>query len=266
MRLHIIHSTTYRYDEPVPYSLQELRLIPASGPTQDVVSWETSMEGATRQVLFEDQFTNRVELIRVDAGQTEIHVRAEGEVDTTDTAGIVGPQQGFAPLWLFRRSTSLTMAGTGVDRLIDGLRTQEPSVDRLHELSNRISKVVVYVTGTTSVDATAEHVLEVGTGVCQDHAHVFLAAARLLGHPARYVSGYLMMDDRIEQDATHAWAEVWVDPLGWIGFDISNGISPDERYVRVATGLDYSDAAPVSGIRFGDGSEDLTVSVQVQQQ
>ena len=87
-----------------------------------------------------------------------------------------------------------------------------------------------------------------------------------MGMPARYVSGYLMMDDRVAQDATHAWAEAHVDGLGWVGFDVSNGISPDRRYVRVATGLDYTEAAPVRGRRMGPGGETLSVAVEVAQQ
>ena len=125
---------------------------------------------------------------------------------------------------------------------------------------------IQYEPGWTDVDTKAEDALERGHGVCQDHAHVFIAAARLLGYPARYAGGYLMMNDRIHQDAGHAWAEVYVEGLGWVGFDISNAISPDSRYVRVATGLDYREAAPVSGMRFGAASESLDVSIQVQQQ
>jgi transglutaminase-like putative cysteine protease len=74
-----------------------------------------------------------------------------------------------------------------------------------------------------------------------------------------------MMNDRVDQDATHAWAEVWVGDLGWIGFDVSNGISPDMRYVRIATGLDYSQAAPISGMTLGGSGELIDVTVQVQQ-
>jgi transglutaminase-like putative cysteine protease len=102
--------------------------------------------------------------------------------------------------------------------------------------------------------------------VCQDHAHVFIGAARSVGVPARYVSGYLMMNDRIDQEATHAWAEAHVDGLGWVGFDVSNWISPDPRYVRVATGRDYRDAAPITGVVFGTSTEDLHVDVAVEQQ
>ena len=102
--------------------------------------------------------------------------------------------------------------------------------------------------------------------MCQDHAQIFIAAARAMEIPARYVSGYLMMNDRIEQEATHAWAEAWVQGLGWVGFDVSNGISPDPRYVRVATGRDYRDAAPITGISFGPVAERLTVDLAVEQQ
>ena len=139
------------------------------------------------------------------------------------------------------------------------------AIGQLHALSNEISSKVAYQSGQTNVGTTAELVLQHAKGVCQDHVHVFLSAARLMGYPARYVSGYLMMNDRVEQDATHAWAEVYVEGLGWVGFDVSNAISPDERYVCAATGLDYVEAAPVSGMRLGDGNESLYVNLQVQQ-
>src|SRR3546814_17030438 len=95
-------------------------------------------------------------------------------------------------------------------------------------------------TGVTDADTTAEQALGGAGGVCQDHAHIFVAAMRHLGHPARYVSGYLMMNDRTRQDATHAWAEAHFDHIGWIGFDISTGHSPDQRYIRVAPRSDES--------------------------
>jgi transglutaminase-like putative cysteine protease len=170
-------------------------------------------------------------------------------------------------LWYFRRSTELTRAGPNVRGLAKGLREEEAEdIPRLHALSSRILSEVPYEIGPTDATTTAEEAIEKGSGVCQDHAQIFVAAARSLGYPARYVSGYLMMDDRVHQDASHAWAEAHVEGVGWVGFDISNGISPDVRYVRVATGLDYREAAPVSGLRFGDGGERLSIDIQVQQQ
>jgi transglutaminase-like putative cysteine protease len=139
-------------------------------------------------------------------------------------------------------------------------------VPTLHNLSAMIRERVTYDVGHTEVDTSAEEAVIAGHGVCQDHAQIFIAAARSIEIPARYVSGYLMMDDRIEQEATHAWAEAWVQGLGWLGFDISNGISPDPRYVRVATGRDYRDAAPITGISFGSIAENLTVELAVEQQ
>jgi transglutaminase-like putative cysteine protease len=135
---------------------------------------------------------------------------------------------------------------------------------RLHELSALVHEQVAYQPGRSDMASTAEDVIEAGAGVCQDHAHVFISAARILGYPARYVSGYLLLGDTVDQDASHAWAEVWVDALGWVGFDVSNGISPDERYVRVATGLEYRAAAPISGVRYGTGGESLEVELQIR--
>ena len=266
MRLVISHSTTYHYESPVPYGLQQIRLHPRSQPGQNVLSWDTRVEGGTREVIFDDHFGNTVELVRLDPGTTETTVTAEGIVDTSDTAGIIARHLGYAPLWLFLRSTELTEPGAGVERLTAGLRDDtDDDIELLHTLSGRILDAVAYEQGLTTVGTTAERVIGLGHGVCQDHAHVFVAAARSMGFPARYVSGYLTTDDPAQQDATHAWGEVWLDNLGWIGFDVSNAISPDDRYVRVATGLDYRDAAPTSGLRFGAGEEILQVTLQVQQ-
>lgn len=226
------------------------------------------MGGGKKEVAFTDHHGNAVDLFRSDPGVTTIEVLAVGEVETTDVSGVYGATTGFAPLWLFRRPTELTAAGPQVSSLVDEVATvtdQASPVALLHALLDRVRQQVTYTAGVTDSFSSAESVIAAGHGVCQDHAHVFLAASRKLGFPARYVSGYLMMTDRVDQDASHAWAEVWINHLGWVGFDVSNGISPDERYVKVATGTDYSDAAPISGIRFGQGSEELHVSVQVQQ-
>jgi transglutaminase-like putative cysteine protease len=267
MHLKVHHRTSYRYEKPLSYGLQELRLTPKSRPGQTVLHWSTHIEGGQREAEFEDQHMNHVMLISFSGEGHEIVVTSEGEVEVENTNGVVGRHQGFTPLWLFQGATDLTRAGNQTRKLIKGLAADFlEELPMLHELSVRIRETVEYRVGHTDPDTTAELALEHGYGVCQDHAHVFLAAARAMGIPARYVSGYLMMNDRVSQDATHAWVEAHVEGLGWVGFDVSNGISPDERYVRVATGLDYRDAAPISGLRFGDhGKETLAVDIQVQQ-
>ncbi len=266
MRLKISHQTRYRYDAPVRYGLQQLRLTPKSRAGQEVVNWQTSVAGGSIELAFDDEHNNHVELVSIDPDQLEVTVNSVGEVETTDTAGIIGVHGGFAPLWLFNRNTPLTQAERGVGALVGSLpKDYTDDVARLHELAARIAAMVAYETGQTHSATTAEDALAAGHGVCQDHAHIFISAARLMGYPARYVSGYLMMDDRVEQDATHAWAEAHIIGLGWVGFDVSNGVSPDARYVRVATGLDYQQASPISGLRIGAGGEAMHVAVQVQQ-
>ncbi|MDH5797072.1 MAG: transglutaminase family protein [Paracoccaceae bacterium] len=267
MLLNISHTTRYAYQNPLGYGLQELRLSPSDGHGQEVLDWKIEIEGGTKEVEFLDQHNNEVWLISFSCDPREIAVTCSGAVRTSDTAGLHGIHRGFAPLWYFQRETPLTQPGPALRRLVKGKAGQDvEAISLLHELSANILDNVTYETGMTTAVHTAEDALSAGHGVCQDHSHIFVAAARLLGFPARYVSGYLMLDDQEHQDASHAWAEAHVDGLGWVGFDVSNGISPDARYVRLATGLDYSEAAPVSGLRFGDhGKESLVVDIQVAQ-
>lgn len=268
MKLSIKHVTTYTYDTPVHYALQQLRLTPRTGHGQNVIEWNSEVIGGLKQLSFDDQFVNRTELVKVDPGATKIEIVTQGLVELEDRAGVIGKHAGYAPLWVFQQSTAMTAAGNHIRQLAARIRSEAADMDviaGLHHLSAEILKMVRYQTGETSSDTTAEMALTAGAGVCQDHSHIMIAAARQLGHPARYVSGYLMMNDRVDQDATHAWCEIWTESLGWVGFDVSNGISPDARYVRVAVGRDYRDAAPIWGIRQGQGQENLHVALQVQQ-
>lgn len=266
MRLKIAHQTDYAFTGPVDYALQELRLTPKSRAGQQVLAWKIEMEGAVRQADFEDQHNNQVTLTTVAGRPDRIRIRCHGEVETQNRAGVVGEHGGYAPLWYFRRSTALTRPGAGLRRLAREIGPgDDADISRMHRLSSAVAAAVRYDKSPTHVATTAEQALEAGAGVCQDHAHVFIAAARLLGFPARYVSGYLMLDSGIEQEAAHAWAEAWIRDIGWVGFDVSNAICPDERYVRVATGLDYREAAPVSGMRYGTAAESMVVTLAVQQ-
>ncbi|MBC7180882.1 MAG: transglutaminase family protein [Roseovarius sp.] len=265
MHLAIKHLTHYTYSAPVPYGVQQLRLYPKPTRGQRLVTWSVTVEGATKQAEFTDHHRNHVVMFSFDPDVTELIIRSEGVVEMTDTAGIVGPHEGMAPLWLFQRPTEHTRAGKGCREI---LRSVEGDSDlaRLHDLSARVHAAIAYETGKSEIAWTAEDALAAGHGVCQDHAHVFIACARAMGLPARYVSGYLRMDGQDEQSATHAWAEAHVEGLGWVGFDVSNAISPDTRYVRVATGLDYTEAAPISGHRYGMATENMDVTLQVTQQ
>lgn len=262
MRLKISHTTEYTYDDPVQYSLQRLRLTPKTQPGQIVRAWATTVHGARVEAGYTDHFGNHVDLVSTNAEQVTIRIVAEGEVDTEDRAGVFGPHQGFVPLWLYLRETPLTKPGKLIRELARAA-TGDNELARMHAIMAAIHTGVEYKPGETAADTTAEQALEQKQGVCQDHAHILLAAARHLGIPARYVSGYLLMDEP-EQTASHAWAEVHLQGLGWVGFDAANKICPDARYVRLASGLDYTDAAPVSGMVLGRSAETMSVAIKVE--
>ncbi|MCC2610817.1 transglutaminase family protein [Neorhizobium petrolearium] len=264
MRLKISHTTEYLYDAPVSYSLQRLRLTPVDGPGQKVLNWSITVDGAKIEAGYADQFGNRTELVSVEGAEHMIRIVASGEVETEDRAGVYGPHQGFCPLWLFLRDTQRTKPGKLVRELARSVKG-DSELAQMHALMEAIHETVAYTPGSTNSETTAEEALAAKTGVCQDHAHIFVSAARFLDIPARYVSGYLLMEGATEQVATHAWAEVHLPGLGWVGFDAANKLCPDDRYVRIASGLCYRDCAPVSGMRIGPAGENLKVSLTVAQ-
>lgn len=265
-RLSVRHITTYAYDAPQSWGLLRLRLTPRSHRFQRVLSWSVTLEGARRELGYEDHHRNLVDLASLEPGVSTVIIRCEGEVEVTDNAGVLGSQGGFAPLWLFLRETPRTRPGPACSALVSRVMAAESeTLNRLHALTRALAEGIVFAPGATDVASTGEEALAHGRGVCQDHAHAFLACARAMGVPARYVSGYLLMD-RIEQEASHAWAEAWIEGLGWVGFDPANCICPDHRYIRLATGLDYGEASPVSGSRRGTGDESLSVHVEVAAQ
>ena len=266
MRLRVDHETRYTYDAPVAYGLQQVRMRPKDSRGQKVLDWTITVEGGATELCYDDHNGNRVDLIGIEPGRTETSIRCVGLVENTEGDGVLGKHQGFLPLWHFRRSSPLTRAGEGVRKLVAELGECDiAQVSTGHALSATILETVGYEGGNTHSGTTAEEAITGGTGVCQDHAHIFCSAARLMGLPARYVSGYLMMNDRVEQDASHAWAEAFFEGLGWVGFDVSNGYSPDERYIRVATGIDFREAAPINGMRMGGSDEGVLVTLKVEQ-
>lgn len=266
MQIQISHTTEYLYTAPVSYALQKVRLRPLSSAVQEVIDWNIVVKGGKVENQYLDHYSNHVDLVSLDPGGQALSIKASGTVETKNASGVLGQVYTRAPLWHFREPTLSTEPGPEIRAIAGILKGYDNPLDGLHGLSAAILERVPYSLGNTHSHTTAEEALTGGGGgVCQDHAQIFISAARVAGIPARYVSGYLMMNDRVDQDATHAWAEAHVDGLGWVGFDISNGYSPDERYVRIAIGRDARDASPIEGLRLGSAEEELIVSLQVQQ-
>jgi transglutaminase-like putative cysteine protease len=268
MRLRISHLTTYRYGTPATSAIQILRLTPRNHDGQYVINWRIDVSSDCRLDQHEDAFGNIAHAFTADGPLNELKVLVEGEVETRDTNGVVlGAVERFPPS-LYRRETTLTQPDEAITALAAGARADagEDDLKLLHLLLERLHDAVQFETDRTYTTTTAAEAYALKRGVCQDLTHIFLAAARSAGVPARYVSGYFRRNDGVtDQDAGHAWAEAFVPDLGWVGFDAANGICTTDAHARIAVGLDYLGAAPVRGTRYGGGTETLTVAVKVEQ-
>jgi transglutaminase-like putative cysteine protease len=272
MILTVEHVTTYRYAAPVHGAVQSLRLTPSQHEGQKVRTWEVTVEGGQRGGAFRDGAGDWIEAWSV-RGQVEaVVVRVTGEVETADLTGMLrGHREAISPQ-TYMRETPLTRADAAVALIARQATTKAIDIlDAAHKLMGGIADAIAYRPGATHMMTTAAEALALGEGVCQDHAHALIAAARAVGMPARYVSGYLHADaEGNAHDAAHAWAELWVDTLGWVGFDPANRCCPDERYIRLGSGYDARDAAPIRGIAQGPGAGgetlDVTVAVRMSQQ
>lgn len=268
MIVQISHKTEYTYTEPVLTSAQYLRLTPRSGPTQSVTRWSISCHGATL-TEWVDHFGNICHTLTTDRARGEIVLEVSGEVRTFETHGVIPAQPGEMPADAYMRPSQYTEADAKLRKYAGGFRAamKKDPIDGLHKLMTGIFEKVAYSEGETSVHTTAAEAFADGKGVCQDHAHVFIACCKHLDIPARYVSGYLATGESdTEHSASHAWAEALVPDLGWVAFDAANGVSATEAYVRTAAGFDYSDAGPVRGVRIGGGSEAMTVAIRLDSQ
>ena len=264
MRIRIDHSTRYAYARPARFIVQMLRLTPKSCESQQVRDWRIETDVDARLRRGEDAFGNVVHSLYTERPTDALTIRVTGEVATVDTGGVIRGQNERLPPTVYLRDTPLTHADGGIVDFARAIPEGE-TLDRMHRLMGAIHRDVAFEVGSTSATHTAAEAFAQKRGVCQDHAQIFIACARKLGVPARYVSGHLnRLDGQHDQDAAHAWAEAWVDGLGWVGFDPANGICPTDQYVRVAVGLDALGATPIRGTSYGGGVESLTVALHVR--
>jgi transglutaminase-like putative cysteine protease len=268
MRIRIQHETVYQYEQPAAGLIQILRLTPRNHDGQYVIDWRIEVSEDCRLTEHEDAFGNITHTFTADGPVGELRVLVQGEVDTQDTNGVVRNAIERFPPSLYLRETSLTTADDAITAFAhEKLSTAGPDeLNLLHALQSSIKEEIIYDTDPTHATTTAAEAFALRRGVCQDLAHIFIAAARCLKIPARYIGGYFNRSDGVvNQEAGHAWAEAFVQALGWVAFDPANGMCATDAHVRVAVGLDYLGAAPVRGTRYGGGAEQLTVAVQVNQ-
>ena len=260
MKLHVFHETSYRYEQALRRSIQMLRMTPATTQRQRVLHWHLDVPG--KATPWTDAFGNLCHCLVLEGANQEIVLRARGTVELSDTDQ--GEPEGPVPHAVYLRPTALTVMDPAMQSFIEPFRSTVKSRPymALHDVMLALLERMPYATGVTHVGDSAAQSFAKGKGVCQDHTHVFLACARYLGVPARYVSGYLHSAQN-EQVASHAWAEAWVGGR-WIGYDVSNSTDADQGHIRLAQGLDYEDASPVRGMRIGGGTEHMHSYAKVE--
>ncbi|MEN2472158.1 transglutaminase family protein [Burkholderia sp. GS2Y] len=263
MRIGIAHTLRYTFDEPSQQALQRLRLRPASSLGQTVEHWEVLANGKPPELSYTDGFGNGVDLVRHSNDSKEIVIVSRGEVTTHKRKGVLGCTGESTLPWLFLRESPLTRPGDSLTELASALKSTQNCLLMLHELMAVVHDRLEFEPENTDHATDAEYAWINSKRTCRDSAHVFIAVARRLGIPARYTSGYLLDDDHASHATSHAWAEVYVDRLGWVGFDSANNCCPDERYVKLAVGIDARDARPVTSIRSSSGGETLAVEIAV---
>ena len=256
MYLHIKQSTIYNFDGKVNSGYQRIILTPKNSDSQKIKNWNVKITGGKKELQVEDHFQNIVNLIRVNSDVKTIAIEVEGKVETYEKFGIIKYNKNDIPLWCYTQQSKLTRSGKNIFKLrsLINLNNKE-IIKKLHLLSNIIREKVKYVKDSTNYKTTAEDSLKLKKGVCQDHTHIFISLVRSFGIAARYVSVFFIPNIIDKNLSMHSWAEVFVENLGWIGFDVSNGISPDDRYVIIARGFDYNDVVPIKGIIRGTFSE-----------
>jgi transglutaminase-like putative cysteine protease len=260
MEMHIRHVTRYQYERPVKYSVQSLHLTPRRDFSQRALTWSIASPG--RRLEQVDAYGNISHLLTIEEPHREIQIVVHGVVETNDVAirldeGTLSPLAYLSPTKLTAPDDDLRHFAQSTLQSISDPRA------RASALADAVVRQVRYKSGISDVQDPAAVAFKSGEGVCQDHAHVYIASARSVGMPARYVSGYLYTGDDSDA-ASHAWVDVWLGAeIGWQSLDVTHQRPAVRTYCRLAVGRDYLDAAPVRGVRQGGGGEKMEANVLV---
>ena len=285
MLLRISHTTRFEYQMPAYDSHNEVRMRPLEGANQRCLEFDLDLTPDASTFEYDDYYGNRVYGFSIHEQHPELIVAAKSLVECTAVPHPTPVSLPFGEYLLDDHERNLAEydflnASRHVPfsepmRKFFWLAKPDPSED-VAAYANRIVVFIrdqfIYEPGMTKVQSTADEILTVGGGVCQDFAHLTIGVLRLAGIPARYVSGYLASVakagmDTVGAQASHAWLEAQLPGLGWTGFDPTNGCMVDERHIRVAVGRDYSDVPPMRGVyRSHGGKQVMSVELQIEPQ
>ena len=286
MKLKISHYTHYTYQEPVRYSVNEIRLTPQTDSRQFCYEHSITVNPNVELFSYEDFFSNKVHSFSISEPHPELLIKAESVVLTDEKDLYQGRQLPLSTEKKIIRSNTFQnhfteyLIGTAYTKISPELDTfvinnieDLDSSGGIYLLLRHISKNIylnfIYDPKATDVHTTVEETLKLKRGVCQDFAHLMIAVCRSKGIPARYVSGYHFIGDlqgghADYEQASHAWVEAYIPSKGWVGYDPTNNGMVNWRYVKIGHGRDYRDIVPVKGVYTGPAAQTLTVKVDVK--
>jgi transglutaminase-like putative cysteine protease len=268
MILKVEHSTLFEYDSPIYETATEVRLHPDSNSLspQRCASFKLQVDPQATIFDYADFYGNVVNHFNILQSHKKVRIIATSVVDTGNGQSKAGKDEE-----ILLTDFSAESRYVHFDQAIRDFTSRFTVIDdkcRLAEtICREINETFIYEPGVTDVHSTSAVVMAIGRGVCQDFAHIMLAACRYLGVPARYVSGYLYGGSTPEgrDEASHAWCDVYCGmEKGWIGMDPTHKtLFADERYIKIGSGRDYYDVPPVRGTYKGNAKEKLSVAVRV---
>lgn len=287
MRYKVTHRTSYLYPQPVSLCQNVVRLRPREMPRQTCGNFrvEIKPEASVRSDRL-DFFGNSVTYFAVQESHTRLDIVSRSDVETHPTEAMpsrVNVAWENVPSMLAansddasRKASEFIFDSPHIPRsseVADYARScftpRRSLFDATMALTTQVFKTFLFDKTATSIGTPVSDVLQTRRGVCQDFAHLQIAALRSLGLPARYVSGYIQTTPPTGQqrlvgaDASHAWVSVYFPDVGWIDFDPTNGVLVSDRHITIAWGRDYDDISPVRGIVLGGRKHSLQVSVDM---
>ena len=265
MRIKVKHQTIYRFTEIVPRLIQSVKLYPSKCLNQKIIDWKITSDIGNVIESHEDSLGHKIFNIFNRNLKGKQVITSEGIMETREYSGLVkGLKERVSPI-CFLRQTELTNPCSQIVNLSNKVQNKKNDIIKLcHELNFLTSESIKYVSGSTSINTTAKKSIEQGSGVCQDFAHILISLARLNNVPARYINGFLLEDLNSQESFTHAWVELFINDLGWVGFDPSHKKCIDEKYIRISCGLDFLDASTIKGIKTNySGLEKLSVNISI---
>jgi transglutaminase-like putative cysteine protease len=277
----IRHLTRFRYARSISESIMETRMHPRSDSNQHCLTFSLSVSPRCRVFSYRDHLGNNVQHFDIPGEHTQLVVIAESVVEqqplpdiphflAPDAWGALDELIDAGDYWEMLLPSAFAQDTPALVDLASklGVSRRDDPLMLVHELNQRLYEYFEYVPRSTRVDSPIDDAILSGKGVCQDFAHTMIALLRHVRIPARYVSGYLYRSredhDRSTPDATHAWVDVLLPHLGWVGFDPTNNLIAHHRHIRTAIGRDYFDVPPTHGIFRGRTDSELYVAVHVE--